>query len=65
MEESPYEFFKGITDSTSERVALFKENPELVEQFTQEGQEARTIIEAIEKTSEFSSYKRAKNFQNN
>ena len=48
-ESSAYDFFKKIADSTDRRIELFKDNPELVEKYKREGEEAQKIVDAIEK----------------
>ena len=48
-ESSAYEFFKRIADSTEQYIELFKDSPELVEKGKRQGEEAKKIVEAIEK----------------
>jgi len=48
-ESSAYEFFKNIADNTEKYIELFKDSPELVEEGKRRGEEARKIVEAIDK----------------
>ncbi len=48
-ESSVYEFFKNIADNTEKYIEIVKENPELVEERKRQGEEARKIVEAIDK----------------
>lgn len=48
-EESPYDFFKKIADSTPRAIELFKNNPKLVEEYTKRGEMARKMVAAIDK----------------
>jgi len=44
---SVFDFFKGIAEGTEQYMAVFKDNPDLVEKRKQQGKEAQKIVDAI------------------
>ena len=64
-EKYPYEFCKGIIKGLESQEKNFGDNEELMRQFKATASEAKTIVDAIEKTKEFPDYAEQKNFRNN
>ncbi len=48
-ERSPYDFFKNIADNTARYLEMVKDNPVLVEKGKKQGEQARKMVEVMDK----------------